>query len=273
MESRYQYLLKTSGTVDEVAEILYPVSGLGPVGDAGNIYNLCKDEMHKLIYASLNFIRFQNNEGEFLNVIPEELKLDLKGRVEEEYQAFLDGLDMARMVTDAEREVLARVEHYAWHKGIKVLPEALEKMMSNLTGCAEEYENMDVPVDDASLIASYEDALKHTLRERLSGTNSDDILAYRLEMIEYLEKVCSVKMYRAFERFFSILACSSVFVEVKTKLENIREYLLRSGVTGQGTSCLKDRSEGPYEAVFTDLKEYDPEKTLKKFSELISNNI
>lgn len=161
----------------------------------------------------------------------------------------------------------------AWHKGIKVLPEALDKMMSNLTGCAEEYENMDVPVDDASLIASYEDALKHTLRERLSGTNSDDVLAYRLEMIEYLEKVCSVKMYRAFERFFSILACSSVFVEVKTKLENIREYLLRSGVTGQGTSCLKDRSEGPYEAVFTDLKEHDPEKTLKKFSELISNNI
>ena len=273
MKSRYQSLLRTSGTSSEVAEFLYPVSGLGPVDDAANIFNLCKNEMHNLIYASLDFIHFKNEDGEFHNVIPEELKIDIKERVENEYQAFIDGLDVERMVNDAESAVLARVEHYAWHKGIKVLPEALEKMTSNLTRCAEEYENMDVPVDDAALIASYEEALKHTLRERLSGTNSDDVLTYRLEMIEYLEKVCSVRMYRAFERFFSILACSSVFVDVKTKLENIREYLLKSGVTGHGTSCLKDRSEGPYEAVFTDLKEHDPEKTLRKFSELISNNM
>lgn len=46
MKSKYDYLLQTSGSVSEVAEVLYPVSGLGPVGDAGNIYNLCKSEFH-----------------------------------------------------------------------------------------------------------------------------------------------------------------------------------------------------------------------------------
>ena len=110
MKSRYQYLLRTSRTPSEVAEFLYPVSGMGPADDPGNIFRLCKDEMHKLIYASLDFIRFKNEDGEFHNVIPEELKIDIKERVENEYQAFIDGLDVERMVNDAESAVLARVE-------------------------------------------------------------------------------------------------------------------------------------------------------------------
>lgn len=144
MKSRYQSLLRTSGTSSEVAEFLYPVSGLGPVDDAANIFNLCKNEMHNLIYASLDFIRFKNEDGEFHNVIPEELKIDIKERVENEYQAFIDGLDVERMVNDAESAVLARVEEYAWNKGIKVLPEALDRMVANLSRCAGEYENMRI---------------------------------------------------------------------------------------------------------------------------------
>lgn len=272
MESRYQYLLKTSGTVDEVAEILYPVSGLGPVGDAGNIYNLCKNEMHKLIYASLDFIKFKGDDGEFLNVIPESLKLEMKEKVEAEYQCYLNSLDMQRMVTDAECEVLDRVERYAWHNGIKVLPEALEQMMNALSRCAKEYDGMDDPVDAASLLASYEDALKTTLGEWMGGTNSDDILAYRLEMIEYLEKTCSIRMYRTFERFFSILACSSVFIDLRNKLENIREYLLQTGITGAETGSLAEDAD-EYEVVFTDLKEHDPAKTLEKLSGILSKNL
>lgn len=273
MNLQYHYLLQISGTVSDVAEMLYPVSGLGPVGDAARIYNLCIDEMRKLIYASLDFIRFKDNEGNFLNVIPEGLKLDIIEKIEAEYQAYLDGLDIQRMVADAESEVLGRVEYYAWHNGIRVLPEALERMTSNLARCAEEYDKMDDPVDDAGLLASYADALKNTLGERLGNANSDDILAYRLELVEYLEKTCSVRMYRFFERFFSILSCSSVFIDVRTKLENIREYLLKSGVTESENSILMDGLEGTYDTVFTDLVECDPEKTLERYSEIISKNL
>lgn len=106
MESLYQSLEKTSVSAAEVAEILYPVAGLGPVDDAGNIFAVCKDEMNKLIYASLDFIRFKNDKEEFLNELPEELGLNLKDRVEAEYQVFLDNLDMERMIADAEAGVL-----------------------------------------------------------------------------------------------------------------------------------------------------------------------
>ena len=125
MKTLYDSLLRASGTDAEVAEILYPVAGLGPVDDAGDIFALCKEEMHKLIYASLDFTRFKDDDGDFLNIIPEELGLDLKDRVEEEYQDFLNALDMKRMIEDAEERVLGRVEEYAWKEGIRVLPEAL----------------------------------------------------------------------------------------------------------------------------------------------------
>lgn len=273
MESRYQYLLKTSGTVDEVAEILYPVSGLGPVGDAGNIYNLCKDEMHKLIYASLDFIRFKDDEGEFLDVIPEELGIGLRDKVLEEYQSFLDTLDIERMITDAEAEVLGRVERYAWNNGVRVLPEALDQMMTNLSRCAEEYERLDDPVDDKGIVTSFEEARKNTFIERVWAANSDDILVYRLEMIEYLEKMCSMMMYRFFERFFAILASSSLFIELRNKLENLRKYLMDMGLTGEDAHGMTDVYEDAPGVVFTDIKEQNPVRTLEEYYRLLIDNL
>jgi hypothetical protein len=273
MKSRYQSLLRTSGTSSEVAEFLYPVSGLGPVDDAANIFNLCKNEMHNLIYASLDFIRFKNEDGEFHNVIPEELKIDIKERVENEYQAFIDGLDVERMVNDAESAVLARVEEYAWNKGIKVLPEALDRMVANLSRCAGEYDNMVVSIDDSSLLESYESALKNTLTERIGGTNSNDVLSYRQELIEYLEKECSVRMYRLFVRFFSILASSSVFIDLKSKLEDLTEYLSGLGLDGEAVLAEDtDENSEVLGVVFTNLQEKDPEKTLNDYVALLNDN-
>lgn len=220
MESLYQSSEKTFATAAEVAEILYPVAGLGPVDEAGNIYTVCKDQMNKLIYASLDFIRFKNDKEEFLDELPEELGLNLKDRVEAEYQAFLDNLELERMIADAEASVLERARQYASENGVDVLPEALEIMMSNLAVCAGEYERMkDDFVDDAALVASSEAACKKTFAERISGANSKDILIYRQEMIEYLERACALRMYKFFERFYSVLSSSSVFIDLKHKFE------------------------------------------------------
>ena len=270
MKTLYDSLLRASGTDAEVAEILYPVAGLGPVDDAGDIFALCKEEMHKLIYASLDFTRFKDDGGDFLNIIPEGLGFDLKDRLEEEYQDFLNALDMKRMIEDAEERVLGRVEEYAWKEGIRVLPEALEKMMSCLAVCASEYGRMTGPVDDADLLAAYKAAQKNTLLERISASNSDDILAYRQELVEYLEKACAVRMYGVFERFFSILSCSSVFMRLKAKIEGIREYILGQGAVEENVAA--PEYAGVQGVVFTDLEETDPEKALGEYARLLNNN-
>lgn len=220
MESLCQSPVQTCATAAEVAEILYPVAGLGPVDDAGNIFSSCQDKLNELIYVNLDFSRFKNDDGKFINVLPEGLELNIRDRVESEYQAFLDELDLKRMISDAEAAVIGRVEQYTMNEDSKVLSEALEIMMSNLAACAGEYERMsNDSVDEAALLAAYEAACRNTLAERITDTNSDDILIYRQELIEYLEKACAARMYRVFERFFSILSCSSVFIDLKHKFE------------------------------------------------------
>ena len=95
--------------------------------------------MNKLIYASLDFIRFKNDKEEFLDELPEELGLNLKDRVETQYQAFLDNLELERMIFDAEAGVF--------------------------------------------------------------------------------ERACALRMYKFFERFYSVLSSSSVFIDLKHKFE------------------------------------------------------
>ena len=63
MKSPYSYLLQETRLAGEAAEILYPVTGLGPVDDASKIYDLCRQEMHKLICAYMDYIRFKDDEG------------------------------------------------------------------------------------------------------------------------------------------------------------------------------------------------------------------
>lgn len=272
MKSLYNHLLRSAGAASDIAEMLYPVAGLGPVDDAGNVYAVCKEELQRLICFNLDFIRFKNEEQDFLNVLPEDLGLDLKEKVEREYQSFLDAIDIERMVRDSEAEVLGRVEQYAWTNGIKELPEALEMMMDNLSVCAGEYARMICPVDDAALVKAYKAALKTTLAERISGANSDDILIYRQELIDYLEKACTVRFYKMIQRYYSILACSSIFIDVRYKLAAVREYLAEMGVTGEDCAGVPAEYENVPGFVFTDMSETDPEKTLVRYCELKNDN-
>ena len=272
MKSYHQLLLNDSRFASDVAEILYPVAGYGPVGEARAVFERCKDLAHELIYARLDFAAFKNDEGDFLNVVPQGLGLDIREKVENEYQTFLDALDMAGMVAGAESEVLERVEEYAWLNGVNVLPEALEMMASNLSRCAGEYDRMTGQVEDKALMASYQRAMNNSLLERVTGTNSDDVLLYRQDMIEYLEKVCDVRMCRYFERFFSILASSSVFVDLKRKLEGIMTYLLESGIDEEVPSDALNDCKGAPGVVFTDLREKDPVKALKEYARILTDN-
>lgn len=267
MKSPYSYLLQKDLHAGEAAEILYPVAGLGPVDDALQIYDLCRQEMHKLIYACMDYIRFKDEDGNFLTELPGDLHIEIRERILSEYRDFVEGIDLERMVKDAEASVLARVEQYAWNDGVMVLPDAIRMMMNNLDECAHEYERMQEEADDYRLQASYASAVRNTLAERLSKGNADDILVYRQDMIEYLEAACANIMYSLFERFFSILSCSSVFMTLRTKLEDIRSYL-ESHVDISACEAVPEELKGVRGVVFTDLSESDPKAALEEYIKL-----
>lgn len=231
MDKLYSYFLQSPAyPATEVADYLYDISGVGPVDEAALIYESCKQKIHDLIYGYLDLDDFKGEDGKFVNELPTKYDIDLVERIEAEYQEFIDGHDLNAMLLSAEDSILRRVEIYAWNHGLTVLPEAIDGALANISACSVQYHNMCEPVDSSALIQAHGEAYELTFIERISGKNADDILMYRQDLIEYLEKKCAVRMYEFFERFFSILSCSSVIMDIQMRLADMVAYLKDQGV-------------------------------------------
>lgn len=271
MKSPYSYLLQSSQEVTDVAELLYPVLTVGPNDDARQIYKICKEKSAELIYSTLDFDRFKDEDGHFINILPAELGLDVKDRILDEYQSFLDAIDMEKMIRDSEQSILERVEEYAWNYGVMLLPEAMSIMMDNISRCASEYERMTGEADKSSLISSFVNASDNTLVERITGSNADDILIYRHDLIEYLEDACTSCLNRFLLRFFTILSCSSVLQSIHYKLDNVRAHLIGLGLSEEHSAPVPEDAKGVKGVLFTSLEDNNPTKILEDYLILLND--
>lgn len=225
MNSLLSYLtIPAKGTANQAAEELYSIAGLGPLDKAADSYNECRNQISAIIYSHLDIDRFKTEDGTFSRTIPEGLGMEAADVIETEYKAYLDQLPFHELINDAEAATLQRMESYAWKNGISILPEAIQQMIRNLVKTADQYSRMLENVDDSSLKKSFKDASTCTLVESITGTNDNDVLVYRQDLIEYLEKRLANLMYSFFERFFNVLSCSSVFTDMETRFGSIIEY-------------------------------------------------
>lgn len=273
MDKLYSYFLQSPAcSAAQAACCLYDTDAVGPVDEAAGIYENCKRIAGEVIYRHLDFAGFKK-DGEFVNELPEKFNLDVVTAIESEYQSFIDSHDLAAMVASAEDSFLKRVEVYAWTHGLVGLSEAIAAAVVNLKECSDQYARMCAPVDDTVLLKSYEEAARQTLLERISGSNHKDILIYRQDLIEYLERKCKVIMNAFFARFFTILSCSSVIMDTQSRISGIVEFLKSQGVEeieATGTELPQDFFEGDFR-IFTSPVSYDPETVLKDaYAKLVS---
>lgn len=235
MMNLYNHLLKAPGqSVPEIAELIYGVAGSGPVDHALEVYAASKEMIARTIYSHLDFERFKTDDGKFMKTIPSELEKDaVIDAVSHEYEEYIGSLDLEALVRDAEEQVVKRIERFIWINGVQNVSEAISLAERNITDCASQYAALHAEADPSALEKSYADALKMSLSERLLNTNDEDILIYRNDLIEYLEVVCSNVWYSFWERFFSVLSCSSVFTFARVRLNELTAVLRASGATGQ----------------------------------------
>mgnify|MGYP003309373222 CR=1 FL=1 len=229
MNKLYQYFLqKPEYNSAQIADYLYDISDVGPVDDPLDVYNDCKAAIHDVIYNHLGLNGFM--DGDVLgDELPESYGLHIIDLVENEYQAYLDSIDLVKMVHQAEQSVLRRIEQHAWRFGLVGLADAVRQAVRHIESCASQYEKMQDPVDDSAVKKSFSEACKITLTERIASNNSDDIHEYRQDLIEYLELTCANRMYAFFARFFSVLSCSSQFMSVEGRIRDIESYILDNG--------------------------------------------
>lgn len=235
MMDLYNHLLKAPGkSVSEIAEIIYGVAGTGPVDQALEVYDASGEMIGATIYSHLDFERFKSDDGKFVKTILAELERDaVTDTVSHEYEEYIGSLDLEALVRDAEEQIVKRIERFIWLNGIRNVSEAVSLAERNITECASQYAALQAEADSSALDKSYADALKMSLAERLLNTNDEDILVYRNDLIEYLETVCSNIRYSFWERFFSILSCSSVFTFARVRIDELTSILKASGATGQ----------------------------------------
>ena len=272
MNSLLSYLtMPTAKTVSQAAEELYSIAGLGPIDKASNTYNECKSQISAIIYNYLDFDRFKAEDGCFSRVIPDGLGIEVAGVIEAEYKAFLDQLPFHELINDAETSTLQRMESYAWRNGINILPEAIQQMIRNLVRTADQYTRMQESVDDSSLKKSFKDASACTLIESITGTNDNDVLVYRQDLIEYLEKRLANLMYSFFERFFNVLSCSTVFTDMETRFLSLIEYAKGQQTDSESIADLiipDDYLNGEHQ-VFTTSEEKTPEEIIASIASVI----
>ena len=263
--------MPAKGTVNQAAEELYSIAGLGPLDKALEAYNECKDQISAIIYRRLDIDRFKTEDGTFSEAIPEGLGMEVADVIEVEYKAYLDQLPFHGLIKDAESSTLQRMESYAWRNGIIILPEAIQQMIRNLVKTADQYTRMQEDADDTSLKKSFKGASTCTLVESITGTNDNDVLVYRQDMIEYLEKRLANLMYSFFERFFNVLSCSSVFTDMETRFESIIEYAKGQQIDSESIADLiipDDCLNGDHQ-VFTTAEERTPEEIIVSIASIV----
>jgi hypothetical protein len=274
MKGLYNYLLRpTELTVAEIAETVYGVAGVGPVGSASDVFAESKAMIGKIIYKYLDFDRFKTTDGTFINNLPSELgKDEVVQMVSDEYDRYISGLDMKSLICTAEAETVRRVEHHIWLNGLQKVYEAISLAERNIAECAVQYASLHSDPDSSALEKSYAHAMKLSLAERVMGTNDEDILVYRNDMVEYLEVVCANMRYAFWERFFTILSCSSIFAELCTRIEDLMNLLKETGATGEydGDEGLQDSIPDGDTVILLDT-ENDVKSALAKAEDMISD--
>lgn len=253
----FQHLFRNASmSVAETAEFLYPVAGSGPVDDAAVMYVELKECAHSLIYKALDIEVFKDDKGNFLNVLPDEMNPDkVIKAVSSIYAECVDSVDVEKLVRSAEHSVLVRLEQQIWKHGFNSLAGAIDVMLKNLHDTSEQYVRLQEQPDRTAVDKSYADAVKCSLTEKVVKNNVDDILIYRQDMIEYLEKVCDNMMYSLWEKFFGILSCSSLFADAQSRINVFTARLASIGIqsTDDVAYQLPESLENTTDLIYMDM--------------------
>ena len=166
------------------------------------------------------------------------------------------------------------MEQHIWANGFTALPDAVAVMQQNLLRTSEQYARMQETSEKTDLETSYEDAIRISLAEKLVKSNVDDILIYRQDMIEYLEKVCNNIMYAFWERFFGILSSSSVFMDAQARIESFANHIASLGIqpTDNLSYQLPESLRNINELIFMDMST-DPQSALACAFGMVSESL
>ena len=212
----YSLLQKDSLSAAAIAEKLYDVLDINDIVFAG------KQQIEFICHEQLSFEKVKN----------EELNYDLKDQVISVYKEWLNGYSVQQIVNEQVGKVEKSVELQAWSNGVSNMPNAIKLFVERLDNASSSYNSLVAStITENDLLEKFTQAKEITLMEHVTGSNMEDVIAYRSMLLQYVKESCVNMLYAKIEEVYSALASNVTFERMQSNFLAISEYALQLQAT------------------------------------------
>lgn len=197
---RYAMLQKPRYTEHEIEEKLKACI------DTESIHKKLKETIDTVVEKHLSEERLKDENGDTVTVLPGWLCPELIEVIQEEYRGIICNEFVDRSYIG---RILQEIEKLTWAQGVDDMADNLKAFVDHLK--SECIQLADMPRKlrkDYGLEEKYEAAKRITLRERITGSNDDDILGFRRALERYAKDECEEEMRTQLSKLYSDLAFS-----------------------------------------------------------------
>ena len=184
---------------------------------AGKIYELIDEEF------TLDKIKDGHTYAQNLpeGVGPEQITI-----VVEKFKSFLDSEQKSKSKEQICRSLLHKIENEAWNSNLSNLSDGISMFLGKIAGYATQYGNVidfDEDLLKHDLEDAYEKAKKVTIREKLTSTNDEDIIALRNCLMESARHECGKVLYQNVAGFLQSIVNDKRLSSLAGYLTSVKE--------------------------------------------------
>lgn len=192
-------ILRQGGkSADEISDELENIlSSLGTY-NYRNLKSISDGKIKDLIDEEFSVDKIKNGHT-YAQVLPEGVGPEQIKTVAGKFKSFLESEQKFKSKEQICKSLLHRIEHEAWNSNLAELSDGISMFLGKIAGYAAQYGNIidfDEDLLKHNLDAAYEKARKVTIREKLTSTNDEDIVALRYNLIEGAKHECSKILYQ-----------------------------------------------------------------------------
>lgn len=163
-----------------------------------NLQSISTGKIHELIDEEFSLDKIKNGHT-YAQVLPEGVGPEQITTVVEKFKSFLESEQKSESKEQICRSLLHKIENDAWNSNLSNLADGISMFLGKIAGYATQYGNI-IDFDEDSLKhdleVAYEKARKVTIREKLTSTNDEDIIALRYYLMEGARHECCKVLYQ-----------------------------------------------------------------------------
>lgn len=156
-------------------------------------------------YLDLNFLRTDN--GSFVSEMPSWFSPSLIGKIVNDYKSVITKICTCNDILTA---LTSKIERLTWIQGAKGMADNIHDFIKEAGYISKSYADIPVAfVNEEELHLKYEQACRVTLKEKITKSNSDDILSFRDVLIIQAGNACESALYGYISKLYHDIATSA----------------------------------------------------------------